>query len=523
MKYYLSWKSNLILFLALIVLVAGYFFLQLQKASKQFQKHSREHSEVVAAVVELNIRNALTSNMALQSIYRGALRNSARFLYYLDSIEPFSEPELTAFAEESGLAGVRILRENSGPVSGPAAWMADQSCFPADQLVYRESVQTYLLSYYTEKERITIDNPPCIIVGIASAGFDQVTEDLSIEKLLGILNKLPGIAYVTFEPEVPGEEPELAGETRGKKEMIWQDQDGRTVSKHEMHVGKNLLVVALEAEHFRKRISQMRKELGLFVLFLMIIGSFISWWLYHSQRYRLEQARRFERQMAKQHEEAALGRASSTIAHELRNPLNAIGIGLQRLQFEADVLSNEHRQLLTAMREAVSRSNGVINRLRQYIHEFEIEQKSVTISELIAHGVDLYRKKCDEQSISISMKLDAAALIKGDYDLLGQLLENLLRNALEAQPDGGHLSIRLDKQERFWRLTMANGGYFLTSDQGQKLFEPYFTTKAKGTGLGLSISRKIVEAHQGTIEWRGSTQDNEFTLVILLPGLTVDG
>ena len=514
MRYNLSWKSNLVLFLALILLVAGYFFLQLQKASKQFQQHSREHSEVVAAVVELNIRNALASDMALQLIYRGSLRNSARFLHYLDSIEPFSESELTAFASESGLAGVRILRENSAPVSGPDTWMADQQCFPADQLLYRESAQTYLLSYYSEKKRLPIDHQHCIIVGIASADLDQMRQDLSIEKLLGILNKLPGIAYVTFKPEI-------SGETNIEENMIWYDQEGRSVSKHEMRIGEKLLVVALEAEHFRKRISQMRRELGLFVMFLLVIGSFISWWLYRSQRFRLEQARHFERQLAKQHEEAALGRASSTIAHELRNPLNAIGIGLQRLQLEADDLSDEHRQLLTAMREAVSRSNGVINRLRQYIHTFQIEQKTVIISELIANGVDLYRKKYDEHSISISLELDKTAMIKGDYDLLGQLLENLLRNALEAQPNGGYLSITLEKQEQFWRLTLANGGYFLSSEQGQQLFEPYFSTKAKGTGLGLSISRKIVEAHQGTIEWYGDTQGNEFTLVILLPGLSV--
>jgi signal transduction histidine kinase len=119
------------------------------------------------------------------------------------------------------------------------------------------------------------------------------------------------------------------------------------------------------------------------------------------------------------------------------------------------------------------------------------------------------------------LELDKTAMIKGDYDLLGQLLENLLRNALEAQPNGGYLSITLEKQEQFWRLTLANGGYFLSSEQGQQLFEPYFSTKAKGTGLGLSISRKIVEAHQGTIEWYGDTQGNEFTLVILLPGLSV--
>jgi signal transduction histidine kinase len=257
-------------------------------------------------------------------------------------------------------------------------------------------------------------------------------------------------------------------------------------------------------------------------MFLLVLGSFISWWLYRSQRFRLEQARHFERQLAKQQEEASLGRASSTIAHELRNPLNAIGIGLQRLQLEADVISEEHRHLLSAMREAVNRSNGVINRLRQYIHEFQIEPKTVNFSELITHSVDLYRQKFAEQSISISLALDSRAMIKGDYDLLGQLLDNILRNVLEAQPDGGYLSVKLEKQQQLWRLTIVNGGCFLSSMQEKQLFEPYFTTKAKGTGLGLSISRKIVEAHQGTVEWCGDTQANEFGLVILLPGITIN-
>ncbi len=295
------------------------------------------------------------------------------------------------------------------------------------------------------------------------------------------------------------------------------DSDGRSVIEHTIDIGDNRLVVALEAGHFQTRIIQMRKELGLFVLFLFVIGLFTSWWLYRSQRNRLDQAREFERQLAKQHEEAALGRASSTITHELRNPLNAISIGLQRLQYEADELSVEHRQLLTGMREAVARSNNVINRLRQYIHDFRVETDLVDVGELISGVIDLYRKDFADKAITLDLEIDGVVSIHADRDLLGQLFENLVRNALEAQPDGGYFSIVTESRLGFLSLTLSNGGGGVTEKERAQLFDPYFTTKAKGTGLGLAISRKIVEAHGGTIDWNGTVSEKEFSLVILLP------
>ncbi|MBE0585152.1 MAG: HAMP domain-containing histidine kinase [Desulfofustis sp.] len=263
-----------------------------------------------------------------------------------------------------------------------------------------------------------------------------------MEQLLSVLNKQPRIAYVTLNPL--GNDDKVAQTVK-----LLKDRGSRSVIEHTIDIGDNRLIVALEAGHFQKRIIQMRKELGFFVLFLVAIGVFTSWWLYRSQRNRLEQAREFERQLAKQHEEAALGRASSTITHELRNPLNAISIGLQRLQYEADELSSEHRQLLTGMREAVARSNNVINRLRQYIHDFRIETDLVDVGELIKTVIDLYRKDFTDKAIALDLEIGSVVTIHGDRDLLGQLFDNLVRNALEPS-----------RQEAFCESSLSPGPTF---------------------------------------------------------------
>lgn len=505
-----SWKSNLGLFFVLILLVSGYFFLQLQKTSSQFYKNSRQHSEIVAGVVELTIKNAITSSESLENIYRGFLKNSARFLLYLEAIEPFSASELTAFAAESGLAGISIIKKNSPVISGPSGWLSDPRCFQSDTLIYRGDMQTYLLTHYPDRHVDKGLESKCIVVGIDAKGLDRMRRDLSVEQLLNVLNKQPRIAYVTLDHQ--GNDAEV-----GQTVKLRKDSDGRSVIEHAIAIGDNRLIVALEAGHFQTRIIQMRKELGLFVLFLFVIGLFTSWWLYRSQRNRLDQAREFDRQLAKQHEEAALGRASSTITHELRNPLNAISIGLQRLQLEADELSPEHLQLLSGMREAVARSNNVINRLRQYIHDFRIETALVNVGELINGVIEIYRKDFAGKSIALDLKIGGVKCIHADRDLLGQLFENLVRNALEAQPDGGYFRIVAELRSNFLCLTLSNGCRGLTEKEQEQLFDPYFTTKAKGTGLGLAISRKIVEAHGGTIDWNGIVTGKEFSLVILLP------
>jgi signal transduction histidine kinase len=171
------------------------------------------------------------------------------------------------------------------------------------------------------------------------------------------------------------------------------------------------------------------------------------------------------------------------------------------------------------MRNAVDRANTIITRLRQYIHSFEISSQPVDLVDLITQVVTLYRVQCEELNIDIELDYDENLLfhIPGDRVLLGQVFENLLKNSVEAQPQGGFLKISINQLEKSCCVEIVNGGFSLTREESKLLFEPYFTTKSKGTGLGLVISNKIVKAHNGQLDWHVDFASKSIHFLITLP------
>ncbi len=508
-----TWRSNLAIFITISVLVIGYFFWQEHRALQQFREQAREHSMILAAVVERNISNVVVSNNGLEAVIKRFLENSARFVGSLDEIERFTESELSAFAGESGLAGVKIFhRDGQDSVSGPPGWLPDiERCSPGI-LTLLPDKHLYVFSMEGENRKEQSLGYGCIIVGLATGEIEKLQKEVSVERLLQVLSRLHGIAYVRLEPGISSEE---TGEEIPS--VILATENNRAISKTIFPMGDRRLVVALEAGHYSEHLQQMRRQFSLFVIFLIFGGALSTWWLFRMQRLRVQQAREFERKLARQHEEAALGRAAETITHEMRNPLNAIGMGLQRLQIEALNLAQDHHELIISMREAVGRSNAIISSLRQYTHSFELTREPLVMSDLITKVMTLYQSLCDDRSIRVELDLDNSLAVSGDKDLLGQLLENVIKNGIEAQPDGGFLKICLSKSGDCCEILLANAGCSLQADEIEHVFEPYFTRKSKGTGLGLPISRKITEAHAGRCSCRVDQESGHFYFSIVLP------
>lgn len=500
MKFYPSWRTNLSVFALIIAIVGGYFFRQTQRAAGELQKHAQEHSEILAAVVELNIKNALLSQSALEDTVAASLENSVRFIHYLDQIEPFASAELTAFAAESGLAGVTIIAESTGKVvSGPPGWLSETSCREQPGLDRLDTEQLYLFSSVIPSAGG--QGRGCVMVGLSAQAIDATLERISVRRLLNMFEGLYDISYVRFASDT-GESPP-------------PDDILETV----VNVGGKRLIVALKTDRFGKRRKQMQKEFIVFISFLILFGAFSSWWLYRVQRQRLQQTRDFERKMARQREDAALGRAAATITHELKNPLNAIGMGLQRLQIEAGHLDSDHNKLIASMRSAVDRSDVILNRLRQSIHSMELRCTRCDLVDLVSQVLTLYRGQCEEQKVRVDYQHGENVVVNGDKVLLEQLFENLIKNSAEAQGSGGFLSVSLKclDSERLCRVEISNGGFLLTEEESKLLFEPYFTSKSKGTGLGLVISNRIVQAHDGTLEWEPDFKAKTIRFVVSLP------
>lgn len=507
MRHQPAWKVNLAICVTIVSLIGGYFYYQVQNASKQFRKNSREHSRVLAAAVELNIRNTLLSNKGLEIVITDFLQNSIRFIHYLNEIEPFTSAELSSFAQETGLEGIRITAGISDQaVAGPENWGAGMDCSEDGTLQKDSLAQMYTLATIIGVG--TQGRQHCFVVGLSAKEIDAVQQAISVEELLVRLNQLPGIDSVRLVPALGSDEEQLA-------RLV--SRDGKTVSETRISLGSQDVIVAQHSGHFARRMKQMRTEFFIFIIFLIIFGILSSWWLYHAQRLRLQQATEYEQKIARQHEEAALGRAAATIAHEIRNPLNAIGMGLQRLQLETNDLDQEHHGLLVSMREAVERSNSIISRLQHYVRPLEPQTQLVELHSQLSELTNLYLPACKSQNIAVDLQPDQGYTLRGDKNLLGQLFENLIKNSVEAQQHGGYLNISYSCNEQRCIIEFISGGYVLSNEEGEKMFEPYFTSKTQGTGLGLAISKKIVEAHGGVIDALPNYEKEQLLIRVTLP------
>ena len=265
-----------------------------------------------------------------------------------------------------------------------------------------------------------------------------------------------------------------------------------------MSFADGMLIVGTDAGTYMQRRAKLKEEFVLFSLLLIALGVFFSWLLYRYQLAFLERARNYERQLAKQHEEAALGRSAAIISHEIKNPLNAIGMGLQRLQMETD-LSADQKKLIDSMRQAVARTSTITTALKQVTQPLAPRLREIDPHQLTQAALTLYRDQCLKLGIGIEFEASCRDSIQADATLFGQLLENLLKNAIEAQPGGGYIRISLDHLGNDFLLAVTNSGFVPSSTAITDLLEPYYTTKTQGTGLGLAICRRIVEAHGGTI------------------------
>jgi signal transduction histidine kinase len=300
-------------------------------------------------------------------------------------------------------------------------------------------------------------------------------------------------------------------------EVTLLQQDNTMTAVATMKTELGILEVGLDAHYYLQRRNATRNQFIVFGTILLALGIFFSWLLYRYQQRDLIQATHFERMLAREHEAASLGRATATIAHEVRNPLNAINMGLQRLQLESDNLNNEQQEMLVAMREAVTRTSTIVTELQRFSRKLQPENKPVMLQDIINQVLTLYRPTCTDQGISVNCTLQSSMSVAGDRELLTELVENLLKNSMEAQPEGGFIRIQVQDDNNFQVLLIINGGLTLTGDDRLRPGEPYFTSKTRGTGLGLALCKRIAEAHNGQLEILTLPESNTFNVKVTLP------
>ncbi len=197
---------------------------------------------------------------------------------------------------------------------------------------------------------------------------------------------------------------------------------------------------------------------------------------------------------------ASIGRLASRIAHELRNPIQVIRMGIEVLS--GDLRENQrYAQTLEHIDQEIMALNTIIQDLLEYARAMKFEYTPTDINSLIQGMFYNLADKIEEKQITVNTALEAPGLITADGIRIRQVMLNLVQNAIESMETGGTLTITtaLHDEDRV-SIAIQDTGCGISPEQQQRIFEPFFTTKDKGVGLGMSIVHKIIEAHGGKIE-----------------------
>ena len=219
-----------------------------------------------------------------------------------------------------------------------------------------------------------------------------------------------------------------------------------------------------------------------------------------------------ERGLRQQESLAAVGQATAQVAHEIRNPLGSIRLGVSMLR--DNVKDSEGLNTIELVERGIKHLNKLVVDVAQFSRRKALEQVNVDLHELINRSLELVADKINEKDTPIEKKFTDRKLVgHWDPDQLRQVLVNVIANAIDASPKHSPISISTETvsanddgaageelaTKTRARLTIVDQGKGMDKATVDRIFEPFFSTKKRGTGLGLAIVKQIVEQHGGRI------------------------
>ncbi|MBN1105190.1 MAG: PAS domain S-box protein [Deltaproteobacteria bacterium] len=218
----------------------------------------------------------------------------------------------------------------------------------------------------------------------------------------------------------------------------------------------------------------------------------------------ITQRLQMERRVRESERMAYIGQITTSLSHEIRNPLSAVKMNLQILKNHPRLHGNDSRRIDISVRE-VMRLERILNQLLDFAKPINIEFGPVDINHLLISCEELLDMKIKEEKIEIITDLDPAVpRIRADGERLSQALINLMLNAIEASPVESRIRLRTrflpDGGTPRALIAIEDEGGGIPEQDREEIFKPFFTTKSKGTGLGLANIKRIVEAHGGKVE-----------------------
>ncbi|HEY2989452.1 MAG TPA: PAS domain S-box protein [Candidatus Binatia bacterium] len=216
---------------------------------------------------------------------------------------------------------------------------------------------------------------------------------------------------------------------------------------------------------------------------------------------------------------AAVGATAAKLAHEIGNPLNGMAVTAQllgrRLAKQGEIADPTVKSALHRLMDELSRLGNLVREFSSLSRREKYELRPTSLAAAVAEVLEFEKNNYTAQGIRLAQIFpEDLPLVQADADKLKQAILNLVKNAVEAMPHGGALTVQAEKSAEQVVLEIVDTG--LGIPEGVDIFEPFATTKSSGTGLGLVIVRQIVSAHGGTVSY-SSERGQGTTFRVTLP------
>ncbi|MFN3871535.1 MAG: sensor histidine kinase [Ignavibacterium sp.] len=198
---------------------------------------------------------------------------------------------------------------------------------------------------------------------------------------------------------------------------------------------------------------------------------------------------------------SAMGELASGVAHEIRNPINAIGMIAQRLnkEFVPTEHTDDYKKITELLRNEVVRINKIITQFLNYAKPLDLNITDINCGKFFEEIYQIFYSQAKQKNIELIKQGDDNLTARFDSDLIKQSLINIIQNAFDAVTDHGRVQIKYYQLGKKFLIEISDNGIGISPEFQKKIFDLYYTTKKDGNGLGLSIAQKIIHQHNGSI------------------------
>jgi PAS domain S-box-containing protein len=215
----------------------------------------------------------------------------------------------------------------------------------------------------------------------------------------------------------------------------------------------------------------------------------------------LESVEEIESELELSRRMAAIGRLTSGVGHEVKNPINAIVVHLELLKSKLDDPSAPAVRHLEVIDAEIHRLDRVVQTLVDFSRPVELKLVEQDLRPVIQDVLSLAAEEFSSHQVNLVSRMTATPLVaKIDVDLLKQAVLNVVLNGAQAMPQGGKLEVVLEEEGRLAVLRISDEGPGISEEIREKIFDLYFTTKSEGSGIGLAMTYRILQFHHGSVE-----------------------